>query len=139
MIISDRVVIAGHKETSRTSEQENYEGCVRKILLVDDSLGMLLLGRIIGKLTDINLVTANTAEQALDLAKSEKPDLILIAKILPDMNGIESMRGLQDLEETKEIPVIVFSGSVIMSEEVERQMAEYEIQHDWRLLFSGAL
>jgi len=52
-------------------------------------------------------ILAGTAKEALDKAKAEKPDLILMDVIMPDMDGFEATRVITRDEATKHIPVIL--------------------------------
>ncbi len=53
---------------------------------------------------------AENGQQALALAQSDKPDLILLDLRLPDIDGFELSQHLVDDEATSEIPVIIVSG-----------------------------
>ena len=53
------------------------------------------------------LVTASDGEQALEMAASERPDLILMDVIMPRKTGFEACRELKRREDTKAIPVIL--------------------------------
>ncbi len=84
----------------------------KKILVVDDEEELL---ELIGKtLTNEGLdpIMVTTAEEAINKARREKPDLILIDIMLPDMEGPEAVRILSDDPLMREIPVIFLSGIV---------------------------
>jgi len=80
---------------------------VKKILVVDDSPtdrqflleGLTRLG--------YQVVLAESGEEALGKAKSEKPDLVLMDIVMPGMNGFQATRSIARDEATKAIPVIV--------------------------------
>jgi CheY-like chemotaxis protein len=55
-------------------------------------------------------VFAENAETAIDTARHELPDLILLDLRFPGGGGLEVLRRLKGMPETAEIPVIVFSG-----------------------------
>jgi DNA-binding response OmpR family regulator len=82
----------------------------RKVLVVDDSL--MLLSFVEEMLRDENyqVATASTGEEGLRAVKSERPDLILLDYVLPDMKGdAVSDKLLQD-PATKNIPIVYVSG-----------------------------
>ncbi len=80
---------------------------VKKILVVDDSptdRQFLLEG--LSKL-GYQVVLAENGEEALDKAKAEKPDLVLMDIVMPGMNGFQATRSIAKDDATKHIPVIV--------------------------------
>lgn len=56
------------------------------------------------------LYTANNGKVALEIARLEIPDIIVLDWQMPEMNGIEVLKELKKKDETKEIPVIMFTG-----------------------------
>jgi CheY-like chemotaxis protein len=82
----------------------------KKILIVEDHNDLRWL------LADIlclgyETIEAETAEQALEKATSEHPDLILMDIALPEMNGIDAARALKENPVTADIPIIALSAS----------------------------
>lgn len=55
------------------------------------------------------MISALDGKIGLRLAKSEKPDLILLDLVLPSMHGFEVLKRLKQDPETKEIPVIILT------------------------------
>ncbi len=78
----------------------------KKLLLVDDEKDTLLV--LEKQLTTVGytVVTANNGIQALFLAKSERPDLIVLDVQMPDMDGGEIAHKLKENSVTKNIPVV---------------------------------
>ena len=79
----------------------------KKILVVDDSRTALFMVTTILRKERYELVTASDGEQALEMAASEHPDLILMDVIMPRKTGFEACRELKRREDTKGIPVIL--------------------------------
>jgi DNA-binding response OmpR family regulator len=79
----------------------------KKILVVDDSKTALFMVTTILKKGPYELVVAHDGQQALDVAASERPDLILMDVIMPRKTGFEACRELKQRDETKGIPVIL--------------------------------
>jgi len=76
------------------------------ILVVDDQpINVQLLKRKLER-EDIRVVAAYNGLEALGMVKREKPDLILLDVMMPDMDGIEVCQRLQADEATRSIPVI---------------------------------
>jgi two-component system sensor histidine kinase/response regulator len=79
---------------------------IPKILVVDDQpINVQLLKRKLER-EGIQVATAYTGQEALEIVKREQPDLILLDVMMPDMDGIEVCQRLQENEDTRSIPVI---------------------------------
>ena len=93
------------------------------ILYVEDNPDNIrLIDMIVGQFQSTRLLTTHTAELGLDLAKSEKPDLILMDINLPGINGIEALKQLQNMPQTQDIPVIALTAAA-RPEEVSAGLA----------------
>jgi len=80
---------------------------VRKILIADDSsTARHVLFQMLAK-HGYRCILAETAKEALDKARTEKPDLILLDVVMPDMSGFELTRIITRDDATKHIPVIL--------------------------------
>src|SRR5688572_25867358 len=79
---------------------------IPNILVVDDQpINVQLLKRKLER-EGIRVTTAYNGLEALNAVKQDKPDLILLDVMMPDMDGIEVCQRLQTNEETRSIPVI---------------------------------
>lgn len=80
-----------------------------KILTVEDDLFLKEL--LAGKLADdeFDVVYASNGEEALSLAASENPDIVLLDILLPGMSGYEVLEKLKSDESTASIPVLILS------------------------------
>ncbi len=77
-----------------------------KILVVDDQpINVQLLKRKLER-ENITVLAAYSGQEALDLVERDRPDLILLDVMMPDMDGIEVCQRLQASEVNKSIPVI---------------------------------
>lgn len=77
------------------------------ILIVDDDPdNLILLGYQVSQLFDCLMLTAADGSTALTLAKTARPNLILLDIMLPDMDGFEVARRLKQDAETRHIPLI---------------------------------
>lgn len=82
----------------------------KKILLVDDSYTARLVNRMIfSQKTNYTLISAMDGKEAIERAKREKPDLILMDIIMPRMTGLEACRELKKDKETEKIPVVLLT------------------------------
>jgi len=88
----------------------------KKILVVDDDAVILRTTCIKLKSRGYQVVTAMDATEAMSAARQHKPDLILLDICFPpdvgvDWDGLKLMQWLQRVDEAKDIPIIVVSGS----------------------------
>jgi len=81
----------------------------KTILFIEDESALQKTFGDILKDEGYKMVSALDGEVGLRLAKSEKPDLILLDLILPRVHGFEVLKTLRSDEETKEIPIIVLT------------------------------
>lgn len=80
-----------------------------KILLVEDSKPIRLANESALHKAGYEVLTAEDGETALQLARENKPDLILLDMILPKLSGPEVLRQLKKDPATAEIAVVVLS------------------------------
>jgi CheY-like chemotaxis protein len=82
----------------------------RKILFVDDCSTTLLMEQMLfAKHTDYNLIRARDGGEAIQKAVIERPDLILMDGILPNMNACREMRKIQELQH---VPILLVTRAV---------------------------
>jgi CheY-like chemotaxis protein len=81
----------------------------RKILLAEDDRFMRKAADAALRHHGFIVVTASDGEEALRLAKSELPELILLDLIMPKLHGFAVLRALKQEPSTASIPVIVIS------------------------------
>ena len=81
----------------------------RRILIVDDDHSQTeVLAHRFTKL-GYDTMTAHTGQMGLQLARAERPDLVLLDIRLPDIDGLSVCHELNDDAETCDIPIIVLS------------------------------
>ena len=109
---------------------------MKKILFIEDeSTLQKALGDILQQ-KNYKVISALDGEIGLRLAKSEKPDLILLDLILPKMHGFDVLRQLKDNSETKEIPIIVLTNLEKMDEinqAIELGATTYLIKTEYKI------
>ena len=85
---------------------------MKKILVIDDEPQILLVVSARLKSNGYDVFTAFSGEQGVKRAKKEIPDLILLDRIMPEMDGDEVLECLKKCPATKAIPVIMFTADV---------------------------
>jgi len=82
---------------------------MKKILFVEDEPTLQkTLGDVLVR-EGYKVISALDGKIGLRLAKSEKPDLILLDLVLPSMHGFQVLKRLKQDSETEKIPVIILT------------------------------
>ena len=79
---------------------------INKVLVVDDSPAELANIKSIISEAGCMVLSATTGKEAVEMAKAEKPDLIFLDIIMPDMDGYATCRQITHDSKTKDIPVV---------------------------------
>lgn len=82
-----------------------------KILIVEDEPMQLEMYEMAFRANaqGVSISTATNGSEALEKVKREKPDLVLLDVILPDIDGIQILKRLKSDVQLKDIPVIVMT------------------------------
>ena len=95
---------------------------MRRILVVEDNKdNMTLITDVLSSL-DYEVISAKDGEEGLQVAKAEKPDLILMDLSLPRMDGWTATRQLKADAELAHIPVIALTAHAMIGDR-ERALA----------------
>ncbi|MFN2309128.1 MAG: PleD family two-component system response regulator [Gammaproteobacteria bacterium] len=78
-----------------------------RILIVDDSPTETHMLKSMLEKNGFETLTAASGEQGVEVAKAEKPDLVLMDVVMPGLNGFQATRQLTKNAETAGIPVII--------------------------------
>ncbi len=81
----------------------------KKVLIADDELCVRQLVRSVLE-TDYFVLEANDGEEAINIARTEKPDLILMDILMPGVDGYTACYEIKKDTATREIPVIMLTG-----------------------------
>jgi DNA-binding response OmpR family regulator len=79
----------------------------KKILLVDDSNTVLMMERMILSQGRYELVQAKNVREAIEAARREQPDLILMDVVMPELDGFGALAALRADVTTCDIPIIM--------------------------------
>ena len=81
----------------------------RTILIVDDEPNIV---RTVGdrlKMSGYQVITAGDGEEGVSRAVQYQPDLILLDVAMPVLDGLDALKRLRHMEETKSVPVIMLT------------------------------
>lgn len=79
----------------------------KKILLVDDSATTLMMEQMVLRGQAYQIVTAKNGREAVAVAATERPDLILMDVVMPEMNGFEAVRNIRMDAASRNVPIIM--------------------------------
>jgi CheY-like chemotaxis protein len=80
-----------------------------RILLVEDNAQNRRLAQFLLKAQGYTVYEASTGQEALELARTHLPDLVLMDLRLPGIDGLTATKALKDDDLTKRIPVIALT------------------------------
>jgi len=89
-----------------------------KILIIDDDVDTLRLVGLMLQRQGYLIVAASNGEQGLAKAFEEKPDIILLDVMMPDMDGYEVSRRLRKNPATKATPILMFTAKTQLDDKV---------------------
>ena len=81
----------------------------KKILAVDDEKHILRLVQINLEKAGYEVVTGTNGREAVEKVRSEKPELVVMDVMMPEMDGFEALKQLKADPETANIPVIMLT------------------------------
>ena len=87
--------------------RNGHDDC--RVLVVDDESANRDLLRQILEPVGFNVLLADGGQQALELARSETPDLVLLDLMMPGVSGFEVVEGLRGIASTRAVPIIVLT------------------------------
>jgi CheY-like chemotaxis protein len=83
---------------------------MKKILIVDDQMEVRDLVEVTLRVEDYRILQAKNGKEAVDIAKAEKPDLIIMDVMMPGgIDGLEATRMIKQDPETKDCKVIMLT------------------------------
>jgi len=105
--ISEKLPLIKEEKKTESIPLSTSPNNKKKILYIEDNPdNVALVRRIFDYRQDIRLLSSSTAFAGIELAQSEKPDLILMDIRMPEMDGLTAFKILQSIEVTKSIPVV---------------------------------
>lgn len=90
----------------------------KKILIVEDERDILQLVKLYLEKEGFRIMTATTGTEGLSSAKQDKPDLIVLDLMLPEIDGLEVCKRLRSAPETAMLPIIMLTARAEESDQV---------------------
>jgi CheY-like chemotaxis protein len=81
----------------------------KRVLLVDDDFDFLAATKTMIEAGGYTVDTAENAEDGLEKAREDKPDLIVLDVMMPGMSGWEACEILKNTPGTEDIPIIMLT------------------------------
>ncbi len=84
----------------------------KTIMVVDDNPDIITIVRTILEGKGFNVLSASSGAECLETLKSEKPDLIVLDIMMPEMDGLEVLTRLKAMSEFSNVPVVLLTAKV---------------------------
>jgi CheY-like chemotaxis protein len=94
------------------------------ILVVDDDVPILILMQNLLREFGFEPLTAASGNEAIEVARSQQPSLILLDKNMPGMSGEDVVRALRDDAGTSTLPILILSGEPVTKSELTALRAD---------------
>lgn len=104
-------------ETAQSPPHRKSANNQRILIVEDEKLTQTLLHRML-KVHGYEILRSSGGREAVNLARTEQPDLILMDINLPDISGLDATRLLKQDEQTKNIPIIAVTGFSTYGDEI---------------------
>ena len=89
-----------------------------KVLVIDDEPDVLMLCRVNLEHAGHDVLVAESGEAGLELARNERPDLIVLDLMMPNMDGFEVLEELAAAGVTRDVPVLILTARTRMDDKV---------------------
>jgi signal transduction histidine kinase/CheY-like chemotaxis protein len=114
-LTDERQHVIDTTESASIAPAKLEEGAqLRTVLYVEDNpANLMLVEDLMARRPDFRLLSATDGSQGIEIARTARPDMILMDINLPGISGIEAMKVLREDAATAHIPVVALSGNAI--------------------------
>ena len=102
-------MINRYDEPSTPEEVKEQKDTIKILLVEDYKHSQIIVTRLLKKNNFESIVVVENGQEALDAAKEQKYDLILMDMQMPVMNGFEATRKIRELENYKDTPIVALT------------------------------
>ncbi len=96
---------------------------MNRILIIEDDINLSELYQAKFGMEGYQVETAADGKEGIERAIALQPDAILLDILMPNVNGFEVLKSLKEHEETKEIPVVVYTNLGSSDSDEKRELA----------------
>ena len=99
-----------------------------KVLIIDDDENLSAVFETALQKSGLETVFSLNGKSGIDKARFEKPDLILLDQVLPDISGNEVLKTIKSDSQTRNIPVLIlsnFSQEELVKEAINNGAMDY--------------
>lgn len=103
-----------------------------KVLIIDDDESLSAVFEAALQKNNIETVYSSNGKDGIDKARLEKPDLILLDQVLPDISGNEILKTLKMDSSTQNIPILIlsnFSQEELVKEAINNGAMDYVFKY----------
>jgi len=86
------------------------------VLVIDDDPVIVKLLRVNFELEGFNVISAGDGREGVEMARAERPDVVVSDIMMPVMNGLELVSTLKSDPETADLPVLLLSAKAQMAD-----------------------
>jgi CheY-like chemotaxis protein len=88
----------------------------KRVLICDDDPVILRLLQVNLEIEGYDVISAHHGEEAVQLAQSERPDLVVLDIMMPRMDGYEACKQIKSQDATRDIPIVFLSAKAQQSD-----------------------
>ena len=92
---------------------------MKRILIIDDDVDLLNAIKSVLSYDGFSVLLSNKVQEGIETAKQQKPDLIIMDVLLPEMNGAEVVNILKEEPGLKDTPVVFLTGLVSNADQLD--------------------
>jgi threonine synthase len=101
---------------------------VKSVAIIDDDLNAVrLLKRILQARGQYILYEAHSGREGLEMVRRERPDMVLLDLMMPDLDGFGVLAAMKEEEALQDIPVIVVSAKELTPDEQRRLVGQVRL------------
>ena len=108
----------------------------KSILVVEDEQALQEALKLKLEKEGIEVLTASTGEEALEVLKKRRPTLVSLDILLPRMNGLEVLRNIRGNPKLRDLPVVIVSvsgGQEKIKQAFGMNIVDYLVKSEYRI------